>query len=187
MKVLHWLLPAVIVALPASSALAGDAKRVRGGAGADAVAPLEGGGEDEGGRGLTCTAPLGCTSAHLHFGTKGDFLASQVEYDLYDFMSPGTATICAIDEPTVIVLAHAYDCIGQIGSVLFNLTKNGKTIRRFAEKEWPYTVFGDAPADPLQVKTRQLGNGAYTLKVTIKGPNGCVSRVQNYQFTISDC
>jgi hypothetical protein len=97
------------------------------------------------------------------------------------------ATICTISEPTVIVLAHVYDCVGQIGSVLFNLTKDGKTIRRFAETEWPYTVFGDAPSNPLQVKTRQLGTGAYTLKVTIKGPNGCVSRVQNYKFTISDC
>jgi hypothetical protein len=192
MKVIHWFLAAVIgVTLPASSVLASDdqAKHVRGG-GADAVAPLEGGGdgEEEADRGLTTSCgPLSNCGTHLHFCTKSMFLASNCEEDWYRIVDPGPSTICAIGEPTVIVAAHLQECTSEIGSVLFEVTRDGKTIRRFAEKDWPYTVFGDAPSNPLAVTTRQLKPGAYTLRLTIKDPNRCVTLVQDYQFTVDNC
>jgi hypothetical protein len=196
MKVFRCLLAAAIgVVLPASSVLASDAKHVRRGEADAAVEPLEQEGGGEGGRELTtCPVPLGCYP-HLHFCTKVNFIDDSCEGSFYYFLDPSSPeSICAIAEPTVIVAAHLYDiygeyddCRSQISSILYDLKKNGRTIRRFAEVSWPYTVFGDAPADPTQVLAKTLGPGVYTMTVTVKGPNRCVYFVQNYQFTISSC
>jgi hypothetical protein len=190
MKVLHWLLAAIIGVRRTSSVLANDGPNhhARGG-GANPLAALEAGeGGDEGGRGLATCIPQYCNSPDVHFCTKADFLNDRCEDSYYDFVYPDDPiTVCLLSEPTVLTAAHVGGCAGKIGTIVFDLYKGGTLFRRFKEAVWPYTVFGDDPAKPSLVKSRQLGPGVYTMNVTIKDPSKCLVEVQNYEFTIAEC
>lgn len=148
--------------------------------------------EDEGDRGLTSCARYTCRSdaaPDLHFCSEANFLVDNclTSSTRYRFIFPGNATVCAVSEPTVLTLAHTIRCPEQVGSIKFELFEDGARIRRYTEKEYPYTVFGDTLSPPT-VNSRVLRVGStYKLTVTMKNPDGCVNLQQSYQFDIVGC
>jgi hypothetical protein len=129
-----------------------------------------------------------CNSS-VYFGSKSRCDTSLGIYGSL-FSAPRTGgPVCATAEPTVLVLGNVRGdaaAEGAIGSVTFDLAKNGARIRRFVEREWPYTVFGNT-FNPHTVQSRVLQPANYTLNVIVKDRAGCVVLVQDYQFTIVTC
>jgi hypothetical protein len=117
---------------------------------------------------------------------RDDFLSSFCEEYSPSLVFPGgQELVCAVEGPVVLTLLGLQGCQESIGSVTFNLTKDGnpRPIRYFVEREYPYTVFGDTPT---RVYTRRLAPGStYKLDVTIKERySGCDSYVESYEFYV---
>jgi hypothetical protein len=171
--------------------------RLRGGTGAVTLGAAE---EEDGGE-VEERSLADCGTAYsgypeLHFCNSSVFFGSSSRCDtslgIYGplFSAPRTGgPVCATAEPTVLVLGNVRGdaaAEGAIGSVTFDLAKNGARIRRFVEREWPYTVFGNT-FNPHTVQSRVLMPANYTLNVIVKDRAGCVVLVQDYQFTIATC
>lgn len=222
MKVLRFSIHAVIGALH-FPALALSASAVRGGGegggggaeDAGALAPMKEQVEME--RGVKACVPDPCLANHfvpyLQFTTVDAFMM-EAEWAAnhddgyfddanfmfptggYDYMKPvdwGDTEVCESTSPTVLYLGPLEDCKATIGSIKFELFEDGKRIRRFTEKQYPFTVFGDTVSfgkqvGPLTVNGRVLPVGSnYHLAVTVKDRKGCVSLVQAFEWTVTDC
>lgn len=156
-----------------------------------ALAPFEGG--EEAVRHLTGCAPFSCPAAatppRLHVCSEWQFFSDRCKRDLEFRVFPGSTRVCSykVEGPMVLVLDGLEPCAASIRGVTFDLLQDGVRIRRYTERVYPYTVFGDTTA-PLSVNSLELQEGAtYSLSVAIKDLSGCVSLVQSYEITIDFC
>jgi hypothetical protein len=180
MKVVSWsltLLIGFLVSVPSGSAIdIGDAHVGN----RDSDARLPALARKENGRHLA-PCPPGDYCALL----SEPYLTFSIPNDGYSTsLFSNTDLVCLTSrQPMVIVLDGLETCKASIGSVAFNLTRNGERIRYFVEKVYPYTVFGDTPT---RVYSRRLPfDFTYKLEVTIKEKDsGCVSLFQTYEFPL---